>query len=81
LEVPKALVRAGPIIHIKNLYPAKMSRADQQIVNELSTFELMQTDCELVDAKTGAVDLTISPGTMGQMFETMMARIEARQVR
>ena len=80
-EVPKALVRAGPIIHIKDLYPGRLSRADQQLVNELSTFALMQTDCEVTDIGEGDVELTISPGTMGQMMEIMLARTEARQAR
>jgi len=75
-EVPKALVRAGTVVHIKDLYPGRLSRTHQQIVNELSTFALMETNCDVTPV--GEVELTISPGTMGLMMEKMLARIEAR---
>lgn len=72
-EVPLPLVRAGSIVHIRDLYPSKMNPTDAQIVNELSTFEIAETSYDVV---TG--ELTISPGTMGLMMEKILARIEAK---
>jgi hypothetical protein len=74
-EVPKEDVRAGSVVFIKNMYPTKPGRYDQRIINELSTFPIFETDCEVT--RVGDIDLTIAPGTMGLMMEKMLARIEA----
>ena len=71
--VPLPLVRAGGIVHIRDLYPRRISAAERGVINELSTFEIAETS---YDVTSGL--LTISPGTMGLMMAKMLARIEAR---
>lgn len=72
-EVPLPLVRAGALVHIRDIYPTRMNPTEMRIINELSTFEIAETSYNVA---TG--ELTISPGTMGLMMEKMLARIEAR---
>lgn len=71
--VPLPMVRAGSIVHIKDLYSRHVSSVEARILNELSTFVIAETSYEVA---TGL--LTISPGTMGAMMEKMLAQIEAR---
>jgi len=76
--VPLSKVRAGKVIHIKGIYPTAHTPAQAQVINELSTFEIAQTSCE-ISLRGHVKKCTISPGTMGLMMDKMLARIEARQ--
>lgn len=72
-EVPLPLVRAGSIIHFRDLYTRRITASLARIINELSTFEIAETSYAVATD-----ELTISPGTMGMMLEKMLARIDAR---
>ncbi len=74
IEINPALIKSHKVIHLENLYPAEQTIGDRQLINELSTFEITNTDYQIGDP----LPLTISPGIIGLTAEMILARIEAR---
>ena len=75
-EVPLSEIKAGSGVHIKDIHPTVYTPAQAQVINELSTFKIAETSCEM--GRRAVSKCTISPGMLSLSMEKMLARIEAR---